>query len=58
MPIALVSTVMPVILLLGMAALGAGDVGARALFGLAVVSALILFVFVQFLRSARDLDDD
>ena len=58
MPIALVATVMPVILVLAMTAGVVADVGGRAAFGLTVMCALLAFVFVQFLRSARDLDDE
>jgi hypothetical protein len=57
MPIALVSSAMPVLLLLAMSFLEGGDVGSRAVFGLAVMAALIVFVFVQFLREARDLEN-
>lgn len=56
MPVALVTTVMPVILLLAMSASALSEVGSRAVFGLAIMWALLAFVFVQFLRSSRDLD--
>ena len=58
MPVALLSSVRPVLLNLAMAILGGKSLGSRAVFGLAVMSALIAFVFVQFLREARDLEND
>lgn len=58
MPVALLASVMPVLLLVSMFFVGAGSLGGRALFGLVVMAALISFVFVQFLREARDMEND
>lgn len=56
MPIALVTGVMPVMFILVIAVLTGGPLGFRAALGVAAMAALIAFVFVQFLRSARDLE--
>jgi hypothetical protein len=58
MPIALVTSVMPVLFILAITVFGGGHPGSRAIFALAAMTALVAFVFVQFLRSARDLDDE
>ena len=49
---------MPVLLIFAMFFLGGESLGGRAIFGLAVMAALIGFVFVQFLREARDMEND
>ena len=58
MPVALLSSVMPVLLIVAMFFSAGESLGSRAVFGLAVMAALIAFVFVQFLREARDLEND
>ncbi len=57
MPVALLSSVIP-LLLIALSLAGGGSLGSRGVFGLAVMTALIAFVFVQFLREARDLEND
>ena len=57
MPIALVTSVMPVLFIFAIIVFGGGNPGGRAIFALAALTALLAFVFVQFLRSGRDLDD-
>jgi hypothetical protein len=58
MPIALVSSVMPLLLLLSLLFLEGRGLGSRGVFGLAVMAVLIAFVFVKFLREARNMEND
>lgn len=49
---------MPAILMIAIFFSGGASLGGRALFGVAVMAALISFVFVLFLREARGMEND
>ena len=56
MPIALATTIIPLILTMAVIILSSAGAGLLAWSAIVVMSALALFVFVQFLRVTRDLD--
>ncbi|HEY8145594.1 MAG TPA: hypothetical protein VIG06_23095 [Kofleriaceae bacterium] len=57
MPIALATTIIPLILTVAVIILSTAGAGVIAWGGIAVMGALALFVFVEFLRVTRDLDE-
>ncbi len=57
MPIALATTIIPLILTMAVIILSTTGAGVLAWGGIAVMGGLALFVFVEFLRVTRDLDD-
>ncbi len=56
MPIALATTIIPLILTMAVVILSTTGAGALAWTGVFIMGALATFVFVEFLRITRDLD--
>jgi len=57
MPIALATTIIPLLLTMAVIVLSSAGAGALGWFAIAVMGVLATFVFVEFLRVTRELDE-
>ena len=58
MPIALATTIIPLALTLAVLTIGSAGAGPRVWVAIAVLGALVAFVFLEFLKVTREMDKD